>query len=235
MLYDCRYGDIRKEREKNPLPFCGVLFSYRRSGRWWIMTMCTEIGCNVRFTHNPSRHRISHYVKYHVPIALLARDPRDIAVSYWHYLHFRFPFDPIDKMSLWAFTKSHFGIQRIIAFLNGWTETNTDFFLIRYEDLKLSFGQTIKGLMNWFGVSMNHEILDSIAKITPQDVGDRSVTTIRLISKIRSRPSDKFVADDRARHCRRSEVGAWKDYYTEDQIDWINSEMKKLNPVYRYA
>lgn len=238
MLCDCRYGDIRKVRTtKSGLKYCAVMISYGRSGTIWLRTIFDKAGYNIRVTHNPSRHRAKKYVKYNVPIALLARDPRDIMVSYWHFFRFRFPFDPIDRMNLWEFTKSSYGLGRSIGFFNHLANSTKkfDFCLVRYEDMVLRFDETIKTLFLYLGLSIDQDVVDAAKAITSQDIGNIPYISTKKNLKITERPSDASLADVRCRHSRRAEVGAWKEYYSKDQIDWINSQMLRLNPVYEYS
>jgi len=208
-----------------------IVISFPRSGRHWITTILHRMGYarKIEFTHDRSTYGSilsyeSNQISYRSGfVALLARDPRDVTVSMWHFCKYRNLIEEFRYMSLWDYTKSVYGINYQIRFLNDWANSSNrhelvKFHIFRYEDMTSELVLTLEKLLDFF--SYKSDDLEWTKLITP-DV-------------VQYRPGSTLPDDPRARHCRRAEVGAWRDYYTEDQSVWLTEKLRELNPVYGY-
>ncbi len=233
-LVEERIAWLRRESQKVVLiPLMPKhIISLPRSGCFWIRSIFRIMGYEerIRFSHDGFHYKD---VEEYQPdkrqygeslVALLVRDPRDALVSMWHFCKFRVRFDVFQDMSLWDYTEGRCGMMsRVVNFLNDWADSNnlhqdTVVHIVRYEDMKEDIVSAFTLLLKFFSYAFG-------------SLEWASFITSDVVEKVYGlKPS----MDHRARHCRRAEAGAWRDYYTTEQSAWLTNKLRELNPVYGY-
>ena len=269
---------LRGREQFRKLQLADVVFvSFGKSGRTWLRVMLSRLyqqmyGLPQRaligfdnfhninnaiprmfFTHdnyigNYTGHTDSKVDFYNKKVVLLARDPRDVAVSQFFQWKYRlksskrainkYPEQDSD-ISLFDFVmKSETGLRWVIGFLNLWAQEARhmeDFFLLRYEDLKANPVQTLEKLVEFMGAPANKEhIRDAVDFASYENMKRMEekrtfwLSGGRMVPKDRSNPNSYKV--------RRAKVGGYRDYFDDRQVQQIEAFVKEnLSPFFGYT
>jgi len=255
-----------------------VLMSWGKSGRTWFRVMLSRFyqlhfgletehmlefdnyhrrdarAPKVFFTHD-------NYIRDHLRrpeglehfrgkrVVLLARDPRDVAVS--QYFQWRYRMRPRKKalnaypphgaeVDIFDFVcNPDCGIPRIVDCLNGWARAmpmmGDDLTVIRYEDLRADPGATLEHVVAATGTpgsrahieaAKDYAAYENMKKRESSNEGMRG-------SGQRVRPGDGDNPD--SFKVRRGKVGGYRDYFTPEQIRVIDAMVEdRLDPVFGY-
>ena len=186
----------------------------------------------------------------HKPIMLLARNPCDIAVSWFFQFTKRqsrakqelinhFIEHPVDRrtISMWDFVRhSDIGLPFLIDYLNGW-EHNLQHLpnalVVRYEDLRAEPGPTLKQITTLMGESFDDaEIAEAV--------------NFGSFDNLRQLESEGFFRqgglkrrdpkDPNAFKVRRAKVNGYRDYFTPEQVAELEELMaSRLSPRFGYT
>lgn len=175
-------------------------------------------------------------------IVLLARDPRDIAVSLYFDRTSRARFFP-DALpyrgSLADFIREpRGGLRTIIAFYNAWADhartrpdTKDGVKLVKYEHLHddptLEFGR----LLAFLDLENAPDFVDEMVRHASFDQVRRMETSGRLGYK----PTADLLADDRALVLRRGLPRGYMDHFTREDHDFADQALATLDPWYDYS
>jgi hypothetical protein len=184
------------------------------------------------------------------PVILLARNPIDIAVSWYFQFTKRqsahkqelinhFIEHPIDrhKVEMWEFVReSDIGLPFLIEFLNTWesrlsgAENNL---LVRYEDLRSGPATALKNITRLMGDSFSDDEIkaavdfgsfDNLRKLEGDGFFRQGGLTLRN------------AKDPESFKVRRAKVGGYRDYFTSEQAaeleELVNS---RLSSVFGYG
>jgi len=190
---------------------------------------------------NPLRHK---------PVLLIARNPLDIAVS-WYFQFTRRQSKhkqelinhsiahPIDRhtVEMWDFVRySDIGLPSLIEFLNTWARNLEELdhsLMIRYEDLRGKTAQTLRQVVDLLGESFTDEDIaeavewgsfENLRKLESSGFFKRGGMTLR-------NPDDP-----NSFKVRRGKVGGYRDYFTDDQLAELEALMNEnLLPVFGYG
>jgi hypothetical protein len=190
---------------------------------------------------NPLRHK---------PVLLIARNPLDIAVS-WYFQFTRRQSrhkqelinhsiaHPIDRhtVEMWDFVRhSDIGLPSLIDFLNTWARNLDDLehgLMIRYEDLRGKPEQTLRQVVDLLGESFTDEDIagavewgsfENLRKLESSGFFKRGGMTLR-------NPDDP-----NSFKVRRGKVGGYRDYFSDEQIAELETLMReRLLPVFGYT
>jgi hypothetical protein len=146
-------------------------------------------------------------------VVIITRDPKDIIVSYWHFLKFR-------RERLWIprlydFTKKY--INDPINFLNRWYLAGMDHLIVSYESMCEDMPSALALIIKFFNMDTGR-----LSKFRKMGVEETEPLAFG------ESPTD----DPRSRHCRRGEFGVWKEYYSANERQWIENECLRLHPFY---
>jgi len=269
---------LRGKEEARKLALCdAVIVSFGKSGRTWLRVMLsrfykTKHGLasdqlldfdnlhkqnpaipKLFFTHDNylkdyTGHADSKVDYYGHKVILLARDPRDVAVS--QFFQWKFRMRPAKKklnrypphgadISLFEFVMNEdAGLPKIIAFLNLWAremDKLDDFLLVRYEDMRADTAGQLKRITEFLGTpGTDREIQDAVDYASVENMRrleqERKfwLSGNRLVPKDRNNPDSYKV--------RRAKVGGWRDYFDDDQVERIDALVEdRLDPVYGYT
>ena len=186
----------------------------------------------------------------HKPIILLARNPCDIAVSWFFQFTKRqsrakqelinhFIEHPVDRrtISMWDFVRhSDIGLPSLIDYLNGWEHDLQHLpraLVIRYEDLRAEPAKTLVQITTLMGESFDDtEIAEAV--------------NFGSFDNLRQLESEGFFRqgglkrrdpkDPNAFKVRRAKVNGYRDYFTPEQVAELEELMAdRLSPRFGYT
>ena len=185
----------------------------------------------------------------HKPVMLLARNPIDIAVSWFFQFTKRqsahkqelvnhFIEHPIDRrtIGMWDFVRhSDIGLPFLIDYLNTWERNIGELenaMMVRYEDLRSDTAETLKKVTVLMGEDFGD---DEIAEA----VSFGSFDNLRKLetSGFFRRGGMRLVNanDPETFKVRRGKVGGYGDYFTEAQTAELEAlMMERLSPTFGY-
>ncbi len=190
---------------------------------------------------NPLRHK---------PVLLIARNPLDIAVSWYFQFTKRQSrhkqelinhsiAHPIDRntVEMWEFVRhSDIGLPSLIEFLNTWAHNLEELEhgeMIRYEDLRTKTAETLRVVVDVMGESFTEEDIagavewgsfDNLRKLESSGFFKRGGMTLRNAD------------DPNSFKVRRGKVGGYRDYFSEEQVAELEGLMADtLLPVFGYG
>jgi hypothetical protein len=264
------YEDARKLADSE-----GVVVSFGKSGRTWLRVLVWRYFAKkygaasdsisefdefrnrdprvpvIFFTHDNylkdftgQDRKLDLYGKSRV--VLLARDPRDTAVSqFFQWKHRIVPRKkiindyPLDDVDLHTFiTGKQAGIPKIVEFLNGWAAEMDRFpnlLMVRYEDLRADTKGQLARVLSFFGQTpTDAELEDAVQFASVDNMRRMELENAKSATAHRSlKPGD--VSDPSSFKVRRAKVGGWRDYVTEEQSDAIDRTVREtLSPVFGY-
>jgi hypothetical protein len=254
-----------------------VIVSFGKSGRTWLRVMLSRLyqvkhGLSQRYLlgfdnfHSMNRAIpkifLTHdnYIKdytgnvdnksdfYSHKVVLLARDPRDVAVS--QYFQWRYRMKPNKKVlnkypgagedvSTFDFVMDKdAGLPKIIEFMNLWAserERLKGFFLLRYEDLRARPEDTLKALLEFIGTpGTEEEIREAVEFSSYENMKKMEQKKTFWLSGGRMVPKDRD--DPNTYKVRRAKVGGYRDYFDDEQVERIEQLVDStLSPYFGYG
>lgn len=190
---------------------------------------------------NPLRHK---------PVLFLARNPIDIAVSWFHQFTKRqsqakqelinFSIEhPIDRRTIgfWDFVRhSDIGLIFLIDYLNTWYRNVQDLErarMIRYEDLRANPGDNLASILDLMGETYTADEVREAVEFANFD-NLRKLETSGHFRQGGMRLQN--ASDPTTFKTRRGKVGGYKDDFTEAQVEELESLVReRLNPVFGYC
>jgi alcohol sulfotransferase len=254
-----------------------VVVSFGKSGRTWLRVMLSRVyqqiyglperaligfdnfhSANAEiprifFTHDNyirdyTGHTDSKVDFYGKKVVLLARDPRDVAVSQFFQWKYRmktnkkainqYPEHGAD-VSIFDFVMDpNAGLLKNIEFLNLWAREAPrmhDFFLLRYEDLKAQPVETLEKLAAFLDIPASPaHIRDAVEFSSYENMKKMEekktfwLSGGRMVPKDRSNPNSYKV--------RRAKVGGYRDYFDDRQVAEIEAvTAANLDPFFGYT
>ena len=254
-----------------------ALVSFGKSGRTWLRVMLSRLyqqmhglpeGATIGsdnfhrmnnaiprmfFTHDTyigdyTGHKDSKADYYGKKVVLLARDPRDVAVSqFFQWKHRmqehkrainKYPKGGSD-VSIFDFVmKSDAGLVWVINFLNIWAREapNMDnFFLLRYEDMKSHPQETLKKLVEFMGTpASDAQIQEAVEFSSYENMKKMEAKNTSWLSGGRMAPGNRANPD--SYKVRRAKVGGYRDYFDDQQVEQIEAMVSAdLLPFFGYT
>ncbi|MDJ0635781.1 MAG: sulfotransferase domain-containing protein [Xenococcaceae cyanobacterium MO_188.B29] len=154
-----------------------------------------------------------HTVKY----IYLARNPKDVAVSFFHFMRSS---RLIDFDGSWEEFLQHFMKGNILYgsyfdhVLEWWTHKDDDNVLfLKYEDLKKDLKGGVKIIAEFLGYKLSKEEANAVAeKCTFQAMKSNPNLEVNKFSKLSKKSS----------HLRKGVVGDWKNHFSDEQLAEFN-------------
>jgi hypothetical protein len=186
----------------------------------------------------------------HKPILLLARNPLDIAVSWYFQFTKRqsahkqelinhFIAHPIDRrtIGMWEFVRhSDIGLPLLIDYLNTWERNLAALergLMVRYEDLRAEPARTLRRIIALMGASFTDEEIaeavafgsfDNLRQLESKGFFRQGGLTLRN------------PKDPESFKVRRAKVGGYRDYFTEEQAAELEELVAlRLSPSFGYG
>lgn len=168
-------------------------------------------------------------------VIYLMRHPCDVAVSHYFQMKHRKSGKKLGiakDMDLFDFVmRPNHGLEAIIEYTNLWhsyVTSREDALLVRYEDLHSQPESTLRRVSDFLGMDFtDEEISEAIAFCSFEKLQERERDGFYGDSALR--PADKD--DPNSFKVRRGKVGGYRDDFTDEQLEKIDSLMRrKLNP-----
>lgn len=172
-------------------------------------------------------------------VIYLVRDPRDVIVSNYFQQNRREPVlgdAPAFPGTIKEYIRHpQWGIAHDIGLMNIWAvsrDVPRGFFLLRYEDMMTNITSAMRQTLHFIGIeSISAQALESAIRECSFENMHR-MEAEDLLNSGRLRPTDPD--DPESFKVRRGVVGGYVDYLDEDDIDYVDQEMKKLDTYYGY-
>ena len=254
-----------------------VIVSFGKSGRTWLRVMVSHLfrvmyglpdNAILGFDnfHNLDRRvpkvffTHDNYIKdytgdfdskapfYGKRVVLLARDPRDVAVSQFFQWKFRikpskvainnYPPQGTD-ISLYDFVTGDNGgsMNAVCEYLNLWAaeaERVQHFHLLRYEDLRARPAEQLRKLLDFMQVAAEEKHVAAAVEYSSYENMKKmeSQQQFRLAGG-RMMPRDKDNPD--SYKVRRAKVGGYRDYFSDQEVASIDDQLKRsLHALFDY-
>ena len=254
-----------------------VVVSFGKSGRTWLRVMISHLfrvmyklpeNALLGFDnfHNLNRavpkifFTHDNYIKdftgdftskepfYNKRVILLARDPRDVAVSQFFQWKFRIKptkvainnYPPMGTdISLFDFiTGDNGGSMRAVSdYLNLWANESdkvSHFHLLRYEDLRAEPHRELRQLLEFMQVDASEEHVNAAVEYSAYENMKKmeSKQQFRLAGG-RMMPRDKD--NPNSYKVRRAKVGGYRDYFSDEEVAAIDAHLADtLDPLFKY-
>jgi alcohol sulfotransferase len=254
-----------------------VVVSFGKSGRTWLRVMISHLfrvmyklpeNALLGFDnfHNLNRavpkifFTHDNYIKdftgdfaskepfYNKRVVLLARDPRDVAVSQFFQWKFRIKptkvainnYPPMGTdISLFDFiTGDNGGSMRAVSdYLNLWAGESgqvAHFHLLRYEDLRAEPHRELRQLLDFMQVEASEEHVNAAVEYSAYENMKKmeSKQQFRLAGG-RMMPRDKD--NPNSYKVRRAKVGGYRDYFSDEEVTAIDAQLADtLDPMFQY-
>ncbi|MEQ9443821.1 MAG: sulfotransferase domain-containing protein [Cyclobacteriaceae bacterium] len=225
------------------------LVSYPKSGNTWVrfiianllkkdsdhinfhtaVNYVPEIGIHNEIAENLERPRIlkSHqlYNSAFPKVVYLVRDPRDVYVSYYHYLKKRLPEstnfsqflrDKITSPDSW---KAH---------VDSWKDKSNVIATFKYEEMLANTFEEVSRLAHVLGIIVDKEKIEQAVKAS-------SFSKMKQIEQENGRPfrneSDKATATS---FVRKGKNGDWVNYFSSEDLEYLAQNTSDLANRFGY-
>ena len=255
-----------------------VVVSFGKSGRTWLRVMVSHLfrvmyrlpeNAIMGFDnfHNLNRavpkifFTHDNYIKdftgdftskkpfYAKRVVLLARDPRDVAVSQFFQWKFRIKPSKVtinnyppqgSDISLFDFVMGDNGgsMKAVTDYLNLWAaeaDKVRAFHLLRYEDLRSNTREELRRLLDFMQVDATDAQVEAAVEYSSYENMKKmeSKQQFRLAGG-RMMPRDKD--NPNSYKVRRAKVGGYRDYFTDEEVAAIDARLAaELDPLFRYS
>lgn len=254
-----------------------VVVSFGKSGRTWLRVMISHLfrvmyqlpeNAILGFDnfHNFNRavpktfFTHDNYIKdftgdfqskapfYDKRVILLARDPRDVAVS--QYFQWKFRIKPTkvainnypprgSDISVFDFVMGDNGgsMQAVADYLNLWAAEASrvkHFHLLRYEDLRVRPHEELRKMLDFMQIDATDAHVDAAVEYSSYENMKKmeGKEQFRLAGG-RMMPRDKD--NPNSYKVRRAKVGGYRDYFTDEEVAAIDSKLASiLDPMFNY-
>ena len=255
-----------------------VVVSFGKSGRTWLRVMISHLfrvmyklpdnailGFDNFHNLNKSVPRIffthDNYIKdftgdfttkepfYNKRVVLLARDPRDVAVSQFFQWKFRIKPSKVtinnyppqgSDISLFDFVMGDNGggMRAVSDYLNLWAKEADKvnaFHLLRYEDLRKNTREELCRLLEFMQVDATDADIDAAVEYSSYENMKKMESKQQFrFAGGRMMPRDKDNPD--SFKVRRAKVGGYRDYFTDEEVADIDGRIAdELDPMFRYS
>ena len=217
-------------------------FSLRYRGRRENNTL------DIRFNHDLWEHIVRADLRQRIlgkhltpasvlenkPVLLVAREPKDVMVSLYFHLTRRSRLfrGTISEM----LRHDRYGIRPVIWIMNSWMKFlsgRSNFHLVRYEDMHADAAEVFRKVLDFTGhaeiaedcfqAAMNQASFNSMKKLEASGGSGHKCL----------QPAD--ASDPESYKVRRGIVGGYRDYLSSEDVDYLNREIRRLDPAYGYA
>jgi alcohol sulfotransferase len=185
---------------------------------------------------------------YNKRVILLARDPRDVAVSQFFQWKFRIKPTKVainnyppqgSDISLFDFVMGDNGgsMQAVTDYLNLWAsevEKMEHFHLLRYEDLRARPRQELRQLLDFMGIDATEAHVNAAVDYSSYENMKKMESTQQFrLAGGRMMPRDKD--NPNSFKVRRAKVGGYRDYFTDEEVAAIDQRLAEtLDPMFNY-
>ncbi len=255
-----------------------AVVSFGKSGRTWVRVMLSHVfremydlparallGFDNFHNMDPRVPRIffthDNYIKdctgetrskrafYGKPVILVARDPRDVAVSQFFQWKFRLRADKVAingypergaDLDMLEFVLGDHGasMSAVCDYLNLWAreaDRLERFHLVRYEDLRREPRRLLGGMLEFMGARATAEAIARAVELgSVENMRAHERSGRFRLAGARMAPGDRRNPD--SYKVRRAKVGGYRDYFGEAQVAEIDARLeRRLHTLYGYG
>ncbi|MDH4041597.1 MAG: sulfotransferase domain-containing protein [Gammaproteobacteria bacterium] len=255
-----------------------VVVSFGKSGRTWLRVMVSHLfrvmyqlpeNAILGFDnfHNLNRavpkifFTHDNYIKdftgdfsskqpfYNKRVVLLARDPRDVAVSQFFQWKFRIKPSKVainnyppqgSDISLFDFVMGDNGgsMKAVTDYLNLWAaeaDKVNAFHLLRYEDLRSNTREELRRLLDFMQVDAGDADVEAAVEYSSYENMKKMESKEQFrFAGGRMMPRDKD--NPNSYKVRRAKVGGYRDYFSDEEVAAIDARLAAdLDPLFRYS
>jgi hypothetical protein len=186
---------------------------------------------------------------YDKRVVLMARDPRDVAVSQFFQWKFRlkpnkvvlnnYPSRDVD-VSIYDFVMGDTGgsMREVVDYLNVWAkevDKVQHFHLLRYEDLRAQPHQELRSLLNFMQIDASDADVDGAVEYSSYENMKKMEGSQKFrLAGGRMMPGDKNNPD--SYKVRRAKVGGYRDYFSDEEAASIDKRLADtLDSMFGYS
>lgn len=186
---------------------------------------------------------------YDKRVVLMARDPRDVAVSQFFQWKFRlkpnkvvlnnYPSRDVD-VSIYDFVMGDTGgsMREVVDYLNVWAkevDKVQHFHLLRYEDLRAQPHQELRSLLNFMQIDASDADVDGAVEYSSYENMKKMEGSQKFrLAGGRMMPGDKNNPD--SYKVRRAKVGGYRDYFSDEEATSIDKRLADtLDSMFGYS
>ena len=155
---------------------------------------------------------------------VIQRNPKDLLVSYFHFFKLIYPSVKIDWSTFFEGFRSktlHFGDW--FEHVKTWYTKKNNIMFITYEEMKQNHRSSTEKIAKFLDISATDEVIDSIVKRTTfKNMKSDPALNLNTYALFENRDGGGFM--------RKGQVGDWKNYFTEEQNDFMNQRIKEELP-----
>ena len=178
---------------------------------------------------------IPRTVRHARKVLLLARDPRDVVVSYFFQLRKRERRREGPETIAELLRHPRLGIAAMVHRLNAWYREwkgSPHFEVMRYEDLHADCEAQLAGLLRFLGITEIDEaaLAEGVRRSSFENMqlAESTGEYGPVLSAIEP-------ADADSRKVRRGKVGGFRDYLGDEDVRFAAEVLRDLDPVFGYA
>jgi hypothetical protein len=168
----------------------------------------------------------SDFNPYYNHVIYVVRDPRDVMVSYYHFMKGIGQFSG----SLSEMLRSReFGVHAWCKHVDGWfkqSSPSTRMWLIRYEDLKADPQKTVKALYEQIGYELSDDLL-------AQAIEASSFTNMKRLEAEYGYGGRELARN--FKFMRKGAAGGWKDDLSADDVEFIGRVARTSMNAFGYT
>ncbi len=255
-----------------------VVVSFGKSGRTWLRVMVSHLfrvmyrlpenaimGFDNFHNLNKAVPKIffthDNYIKdftgdfsskqpfFNKRVVLLARDPRDVAVSQFFQWKFRIKPSKVtinnyppqgSDISLFDFVMGDNGgsMKAVNDYLNLWAAEAgkvSAFHLLRYEDLRSNTREELRRLLDFMQVKASDaDVAAAVEYSSYENMKKMESKEQFRFAGGRMMPRDKD--NPNSYKVRRAKVGGYRDYFSDEEVAAIDARLAaELDPLFRYS
>ena len=185
---------------------------------------------------------------YNKRVILLARDPRDVAVSQFFQWKFRIKPTKVainnyppqgSDISLFDFVMGDNGgsLRAVTDYLNLWAQEVSKmehFHLLRYEDLRARPREELRRLLDFMDVDATDAHVNAAVDYSSYENMKKMESSQQFrLAGGRMMPRDKD--NPNSFKVRRAKVGGYRDYFTDEEVAAIDQRLAEtLEPLFNY-
>lgn len=185
---------------------------------------------------------------YNKRVILLARDPRDVAVSQFFQWKFRIKPTKVainnypprgSDISLFDFVMGDNGgsLRAVTDYLNLWAQEVSNmehFHLLRYEDLRARPREELRALLDFMNVEATDAHINAAVDYSSYENMKKMESSQQFrLAGGRMMPRDKD--NPNSFKVRRAKVGGYRDYFTDEEVAAIDQRLAEtLDPLFNY-
>uniref|UniRef100_A0A8C3F521 Sulfotransferase n=1 Tax=Chrysemys picta bellii TaxID=8478 RepID=A0A8C3F521_CHRPI len=185
---------------------------------------------NMDYVHRPSSRLFTTHLPYYlVPrdlrnrrekVIYVARNPKDVAVSYFHFSNFSVMLETIPDFNIF--------LERLLAgkgkfHLLGWSTHRDDFniLFLTYEEMKKDLRGTVLKICKFLGKQLNEKELDTVVENATFDKmkTDPRANYESMLGNLLERGKGHFL--------RKGTIGDWKNTMTVAQSERFDNVFKE--------